>query len=325
MKAIICKNPSEVASLKVGELPQPTPLQDEVMIEVCYAGVNYPDVLIAEGRYQFKPDLPFSPGGEVSGFVVAVGENVTQFSIGDKVCAAMSWGGFAEFVVSKASNTYLLTKNAPLDKSAILLETYATAFHALKDRGTLRSNETIAVLGAAGGTGVACIQLARLIGAKVIAICSTAEKCQFALDQGAHHALNSQTSNIKSELKALGGVDVVFDPVGGELSEACFRSLRPDGRHLVVGFASGKIPNMPWNLTLLKSASIVGVFWGNFWRNNAKQNNANVQQLLAWLDQSKITPAINKIFTLDKTVEAMMELKDRKVIGKNVIQIKNAD
>ncbi|MEQ8239774.1 MAG: NADPH:quinone oxidoreductase family protein [Cyclobacteriaceae bacterium] len=325
MKAIICNNPSTVGALEVGELPQPTPLKDEVMIEVSYAGVNYPDILIAEGKYQFKPDLPFSPGGEVSGFITSVGENVTQFSVGDKVCAAMSWGGFAEFVVAKASNTYLLTETSPLDKSAILLETYATAFHALKDRGTLRPKETIAVLGAAGGTGVACIQLAKLLGAKVIAICSTEDKCQFALDQGAHQALNSQVADIKAELKALGGIDVVFDPVGGELSEACFRSLRPGGRHLVVGFASGKIPNIPWNLPLLKSASIVGVFWGNFWRNNAEQNNANVQQLLAWLDQGQITPAINKIFNLEETVEALLELKDRKVIGKNVIRIKNAD
>lgn len=325
MKAIICTNPGKIESLVLGNLPSPIPGKDEVLIDIYYAGVNYPDVLISEGKYQFKPALPFSPGGEVSGIVQAIGDDVHSFAVGDKVCAAMSWGGFAEYVVASESNTYLLSSGAPLDKSAILLETYATAYYALKDRAVMRSNETIAVLGASGGTGTACIQLARLFGAKVIAICSSDDKCEFALKQGAQIVLNSSTMDIKSALKRLGGVDVVFDPVGGELSEACFRSLKPEGRHLVVGFASGTVPSIPWNLPLLKSASIVGVFWGNFWRNSPEQNRSNVQQLLRWLAEGKINPAINKVFSLDHAVKAILELKNRQVIGKNLIAIKSAD
>jgi NADPH2:quinone reductase len=223
--------------------------------------------------------------------------------------------------VAKASNTYLIPQEVDSKSAAALLETYATAIYALKDRAMLAAGETLVVLGAAGGTGTAAIQIGKQFGAKVIACVSSDEKAAFCLANGADMTINYVNTDLKSELKKLGSVDVVFDPVGGDLSESAFRSLMPNGRHLVVGFASGVIPALSWNLPLLKSASIIGVFWGHFWRNFPLDNARNVRLLLKWLEQEKISPAITKVLPLALGVEALLEISNRMVKGKIVLEI----
>ncbi|MBV6644127.1 MAG: NADPH:quinone oxidoreductase family protein, partial [Cyclobacteriaceae bacterium] len=259
-------------NLSLKEVADPTPVEGEVLIKVHYAGVNFPDLLISKGLYQFKPDLPFSPGGEVAGIVEAIGEGVSGLEIGDRVLAAMGWGGFAEKAIAQASNTFKVPEGIDLKSASVLLETYATAYHALKDRAEIKDGDKILVLGASGGTGIAAVQLAKVLGNQVIAAASTQDKLELARESGADYLVDYHQSDLKESVKKLGGVDIIFDPVGGSLSEAAFRTLRPGGRHLVVGFASGHIPAIPWNLPLLKSASIVGVFWGGFWRNFPQKN-----------------------------------------------------
>ncbi|XOV94037.1 MAG: NADPH:quinone oxidoreductase family protein [Bacteroidota bacterium] len=321
MKALICRHYGSITSLVFEDTSIPRIGDDEVLIEVSYAGVNFPDVLIVEGKYQFKPELPFVPGGEVSGKVIATGHDVKSLKVGDIVATAMGWGGFAQFVAAKASNTFKLPSEDYLREGAVVLETYGTAIHALVDRAQLQEGETLAVLGASGGTGIAAIQIGKVLGAKVIAIASTKEKLMFARDSGADHQINYVQDDLKEELKSLGGVDVIFDPVGGSASEPAFRSLNPFGRHLVVGFASGEIPKMPWHLPLLKSASIVGVFWGQFWRNYPERNRKNIEQVFDWIDEGKLKPKITREFTLSDGIKALKELKERKVTGKIVLKV----
>lgn len=320
MKAILCKSFGSPDQLVYEEVAVPKVGDDEVLIRVRYCGVNFPDTLIVQGKYQFSPDFPFVPGGEVSGTVEQTGKQVRHVKQGDQVLAAMGWGGFAEYAVAKGTNTYLVPPEVPLEAVASLLETYATTIYALKDRALLKPGETLVVLGAGGGTGTAAVQLGHLFGARVVAVASTAAKRQFAMDNGARDALDPG-SDLKERLKALGGADVIFDPVGGPLSEIAFRSLRPGGRHLVVGFASGEIPNIPLNLPLLKSAAIVGVFWGHFWRNQPEDNRRNVNMLLKWLAQDKITPKITKTYPLNEGALALQDLIDRKVKGKVQLEV----
>ncbi len=320
MKALVCHEFGPIDTLRFEEVETPVLAADEVLVKVSYCGVNFPDTLIVEGKYQFRPELPFIPGGEVAGEVVAVGEEVKDLKPGDFVIAAMGWGGFAEYTVAKAKNTFRVDSGEDLKRGAVLLETYGTAIHALKDRGALQPGETIVVLGAAGGTGTAAVQLAKALDASVIAVAGSDEKLSFAREAGADHSINYQKEDLKNRLKELGGADVVFDPVGGAASEAAFRALKPGGRHLVVGFASGAIPNLPWNLPLLKSASIVGVFWGHFWRNQSVDNRRNVHQLLQLLDQKAIHPMISKEFELGDGVEALKMIKERKALGKIVLK-----
>ncbi len=321
MKAIICDSFGEIENLRFDELPNPVCGDDEVLIRVAYCGVNFPDTLIVQGKYQFSPSFPFVPGGEVSGEVEATGINVTKFKKGHKVLAAMGWGGFGELAVAKASNTFLIPAEGSQSASAALLETYATAIYALKDRGQLRSGETLVVLGAAGGTGTAAVQLGKQFGARVVACVSNEEKARFCLENGADTVVNYSQVDLKTSLKNLGQIDVIFDPVGGDMSEAAFRSLSPNGRHLVVGFASGKIPALSWNLPLLKSASVVGVFWGHFWRNFSKENAQNVKLLLKWLAEEKINPRVTKTYSLSEGKEALLDISNRKVIGKIVLEV----
>ncbi len=319
MKALICKNFESINNLHFEDTKIPGISQDEVLVKVSYCGVNFPDTLIVEGKYQFRPELPFIPGGEVAGEVAEVGSAVTDLKRGDPVIAAMGWGGFAQYAVVKARNAFKVKSHDDLKRGAVVLETYGTAIHALVDRAQLQQEEVLAVLGAAGGTGTAAVQLGKALGATVIAIAGTAEKLSFARQSGADHVINYQHEDLKESLKGLGGVDVIFDPVGGEASEAAFRALKPGGRHLVVGFASGSIPNLSWNLPLLKSASIVGVFWGHFWRNQPESNRKNIETLLEWLDNKEINPMITKTFDLSDGVEALKMLKERKVMGKVVL------
>lgn len=322
MKAILCEEYGAINQLEFSESKIPEIQPDEILIKTKYCGVNFPDTLIVQGKYQFKPDLPFSPGGEVCGEVYQVGEKVRRFKVGDMVLAAMGWGGFAEYAAAKSSNAFLLPEGVDERAAAALLETYATAFYALKDRGMLQAGQRLLVLGAAGGTGTAAIQIAKLFGAKVVAVASTEEKRAFAEANGADLTL-APSENLKNELKEIGGIDVIFDPVGGELSEQAFRSIRPNGRHLVVGFATGEVPSIPLNLPLLKSASLVGVFWGHFWRNYPAENRKNIRLLLKWLAEGKIRPNITKVFPLEEASAALQELVDRKAQGKLILQVQS--
>lgn len=321
MKAALLAKYGSIKHITFREIAIPEPEPGQVLIRVSFAGVNFPDVLISKGLYQFKPDLPFSPGGEVSGIVAKVGPDVEKLKEGDRVVAAASWGGFAEYGLFPAENCFLLPDEISLSQGAALLESYATSLHALKDRGKLFEGERLVVLGAAGGTGTAAVQIGKAMGAVVVAVASSEEKLSFARDNGADLTVNYVKEDLKASLKKIGGSDIIFDPVGGDASEQAFRSLKPNGRHLVIGFASRKIPNLPWNLPLLKSASIVGVFWGGFWRNYSETNRQNVEILLNWLKENKINPVISEEYPLDKVHEALERLEKRKVKGKILIKI----
>lgn len=318
IRAIRCHDFSGIESLKMESIPLPTCTEDEVLIKVAYAGVNYPDTLLIHGKYQFTPELPFSPGQEVSGEVIEVGSHVKHVSKGDMVVAFMTWGGYAEVASVHADNVFVLPPGIALDTAAVILETYGTVIHALKDRGSLKAGETLAVLGASGGIGSAAIQLGNLFGAQTLAICSSKEKQEQAVRNGANIAIGYE--NLKVQLKHF-NVDVIVDPVGGDDAEHAFRALRPGGSHLVIGFTSGKIPSIPFNLPLLKSASIVGVFWGSFWRSNPIANRANVNMLLKWFSQNKLHIHIGKTYELSDARKALTEMINREVIGKTVLKV----
>lgn len=321
MQAIYVEDYGAWPELGYGELEDPQVKKGHVVVDVKYAGVNFPDMLIAKGLYQFKPDLPFSPGGEVAGIISAVGEGVQHVSVGDRVVGANSHGGFAEKVLLHAGSVYPLPETIELKAASCLLETYATAIHALKDRANVKEGERLLVLGAAGGTGIAAIQVGRAMGMEVIAACSTQEKIDLCLKNGAAGGINYTEKDLKEELKTLGGVDVIFDPVGGDYAEAAFRGIRPGGRHLVIGFTAGKIPALPWNLPLLKQAAIVGVFWGGFWRVDPKGNYKNVMQLLQWMGEGEITPQITEELPLSEAGKALQKVENREVKGKIVLKV----
>lgn len=318
-KAILCNSNEGLSSLRLEMISSPQVKADEVRIAVRYAGVNFPDTLIIQGKYQFQPEYPFSPGQEVSGEVLEVGNDVTHVKEGDFVLASMTWGGYAEETVAHKDNTYLLPPVVSFEQGAALLETYGTAIHALKDRGSLTAGETLVVLGASGGTGSAAVQLGKVMGAKVVAVCSTAAKREAVLSNGADAAIGYD--DLKNQLKQF-KVDVIFDPVGGDASEQAFRALRPNGRHLVVGFASGKIPTIPFNLPLLKSASVVGVFWGSFWRTNPLANRSNINMVLKWLAQKEIDVVISQTMDLKEAKHALELLMTREAIGKTVLKVR---
>ncbi len=323
MKAVLVKEFGGPDSLIIGEAPSPKPNDDQVVITVHYAGVNFPDTLIIQGKYQFQPKLPFSPGGEVSGIVKEVGKNITHVKGGDRVISGCSWGGFAEEVVSFGSNTYKLPEGINMKNAAVLLQTYATSYHALVDKARVQRGETILILGAAGGTGTSAIHLAKILGLKVIASASTEEKLSYCTNQGADHTLLANDPDFRKKVKdwtSGNGIDVVYDPVGGAQSEVAFRSLGFNGRHLVIGFASGEIPSIPWSLPIMKSSSIIGVFWGRFFREHPEKNAENVKALLRWLESGHITPQIQSIFALEKGPEALKQVMDKEVKGKLLIK-----
>lgn len=321
MKAIYVEDYQAWPNLGFGELPDPKVKKGHLVIDVKYAGVNFPDMLIAKGLYQFKPELPFSPGGEIAGVVSEIGEGVQGFSVGDRVIGANSHGGFAEKVLLHAGSVYPIPDAIEFRGASCLLETYATAIHALKDRAHAIEGERLLVLGAAGGTGIAAIQVGKAMGMEVIAACSSQEKMDLCLKNGADETINYAEKDLKEELKRLGGVDVIFDPVGGDYAEAAFRGIRPGGRHLVIGFTAGKIPALPWNLPLLKQAAIVGVFWGGFWRVDPKGNYKNVMQLLEWMGERKIAPQIMEELPLSDAAKALQRIENREVKGKIVLKV----
>lgn len=296
----------------------------QVLIRVKYAGVNFPDTLIIRGKYQFQPSLPFSPGGEVAGVIKEVGPDVKGFKPGDRVVSGTSWGGFAEEAIGFASNTHHLPDEVSFKDAAAVLMTHGTVIHALKDRARLQRGETLAILGASGGVGTAAIQLGKIMGAKVIACASSDEKLQFCKSIGADVLHKYTPENIKSALKELtdgNGVDVIFDAVGGDYAEPAFRSIAPMGRYLVVGFASGGVPAIPLNIPLLKSASITGVFWGNFFRYFPEENKQNIQELLRMVSNQDFNVQIDDVFTLENAQKALIKIESREVRGKILLMV----
>jgi NADPH:quinone reductase len=323
MKAIVCKNWGLPDTLTVENLPDPVPAAGQVSIEVQAAGVNFPDVLIIQNKYQFKPELPFTPGSELAGVVRAVGEGVSHLKVGDRVIAFIGNGAFAQQVVAPAAVVMPMPPGMDFDTAAAITLTYGTSHHAVVDRAQLKAGETMLVLGAAGGVGLAAIEIGKALGARVIAAASTDEKLAVCTAHGADATINYSNEDLREAIKAATGgrgPDVIYDPVGGVYAEPAFRSIGWRGRYLVVGFANGEIPKLPLNLTLLKGASLVGVFWGDFARREPKANLAAMQELMGWLASGKIKPHISGRYALAETPQALNDMAARKVTGKVVIQ-----
>ncbi|HYD75722.1 NADPH:quinone oxidoreductase family protein [Ramlibacter sp.] len=322
MHAWLCENPIGVDALQWKELPTPQPGAGQLLLRIQAASLNYPDLLIVQGKYQHKPPLPFVPGSEYAGVVEAVGEGVSGFKVGQPVACLSGTGGFATHTLAPASLCMPLPPGFPAVDAAAFIMTYATSHHALVDRGQLQAGETVLVLGAAGGVGTAAIQVAKAVGARVIAAASSDEKCELCRSIGADATINYSQGNLRDAIKeATGdqGPDVVYDPVGGDFAEPAFRSIAWRGRYLVVGFASGPIPSLPLNLPLLKGASIVGVFWGNFARREPQANAAMMQQLAQWYAQGKVKPVIDRTLPMGELKAAYARMASRAVKGKLVM------
>ncbi len=322
MHAWLCENPVGVDALSWKELPTPQPGAGEVLLEIQAASLNFPDLLIVQNKYQMKPPLPFVPGSEYAGVVRAVGEGVKHLQVGQSVACLSGTGGFGTHTLAPAQLCMPLPPGfAPVDAAAFIM-TYATSHHALMDRGQLKAGETVLILGAAGGVGTAAIQIAKAAGAKVIAAASTAEKCALCTAQGADATINYGTENLREAIKTLTdgkGPDVVYDPVGGEFAEPAFRSIAWRGRYLVIGFAGGPIPNLPLNLPLLKGASLVGVFWGDFARREPQANATMMAELAQWYAQGKIKPVIDRTMPMSELKAAYARMGSRAVMGKLVM------
>ena len=323
MKAMLCEKFGPPEDLVLKEVADLTPLAGQVRIATEACGVNFPDTLIIENKYQFKPDLPFAPGGEVTGIVDAVGDGVSQDLLGQPVMCMTLSGGFAEQTLCKAEDLIARPSSMPSTVAAGFTMTYGTSMHALKQRAQLQAGETLLVLGAGGGVGLAAIEIGKQMNATVIAAASSAEKLNAAKNAGADHLIDYSQQDLRSALKEIvgkKGVDVVYDPVGGDMFEAALRSTAWGGRVLVVGFASGDIPKVPVNLALLKGCSIVGVFWGAFRLNYTKEDNENFEQLFAWYEDGKLKPYASKIYALEAAAQALNDLKNRKAVGKIVLK-----
>jgi len=320
MKAVLCKNWGPPDSLVVEEVPSPAPGKGQLLVSVKASGVNFPDVLLIQNKYQFRPELPFSPGSEIAGVVRQVGEGVHGFMPGDRVMAHTRWGGYAEEAVVDEALVTPVPAGLDLAVAASFGLVYATAYHALKDRAAIKAGETLLVLGAAGGVGLAAVELGKLFGARVIACASSDEKLETCKRFGAAITINYEREDLREALKKLGGAaDIVLDPVGGKYSEPAVRAMAWKGRYLVVGFASGEIPKIPLNLTLLKGCSIVGVFWGEFAKRERDLNAANLRELTAWLRAGKIKPLVSASYPLERAADALNDMMNRKVQGKVVL------
>jgi len=322
MKAVLCKTLGLPDQLVVEDIPSLQPAAGQVVVAVKAAGVNFPDTLIIQGRYQFKPELPFSPGGEVAGVVKAVGEGVTSARVGDRVIAAATWGGFAEEIAVDADRLVPIPDDMDYVPASAFILTYGTSYHALKDRARLQAGETLLVLGASGGVGLAAVQLGKAMGAKVIAAASSDAKLAVCRQHGADEVINYGTEDLRSRVKQITGgrgVDVVYDPVGGPYSEPALRDMAWNGRFLVVGFAAGDIPKVPLNLALLKGCAIVGVFWGAFTRNEPENNRRNNDELMALYSRGLVSPHIHATYPLERATEALNEVMNKRVSGKVVL------
>jgi NADPH2:quinone reductase len=321
MKAVVCKEFGPIDRLELQDLPDPTPGADEVVIDIKAAGVNFPDGLMVRGEYQMKPPRPFTPGNEVSGVVSAVGSGVTSLAVGDRVVSLCGLSGFAEKVAVAAERVLPIPDGMDFNTAGGLMLVYGTSLHALKNKAKLRAGETLLVLGAAGGVGLAAVELGVAMGARVIAAASTDEKLALAASHGAALTINYATADLKAELKRLvpAGVDVVYDPVGGALTEAAVRGMGWGGRLLVVGFANGEIPKLPLNLLLLKEGEAIGVFWGSWTQRDPAGHAANVALLMQWFSEGRIKPHIGGAFPLSQAKDAIDAVMSRRAHGKIVI------
>jgi len=322
MKAVLCKEYGMPETLVIEEVAAPRAGKGHVVVTVKACGVNFPDTLIIQGKYQFKPPMPFSPGSEVAGIVKEVGEGVTGINVGEHVIASSGWGGFAEEVVVPASKITAMPAGLDFTIASAFVLTYGTAHHALKDRAQIQPGETLLVLGAAGGVGIAAIEIGKQLGARVIAAASSEEKLAVCRQHGASEGINYTSEDLRERIKQITGgkgIDVIFDPVGGSYSEPALRSMAWKGRFLVVGFAGGEIPRIPLNLTLLKGCSIVGVFWGAFTEREPQHNAANLQELMGWLSQGIVKPHISATYPLERAADALYDILNRKVLGKAVL------
>jgi len=320
MRAVRIHELTGPSALRVDEIPSPEPGAGQVRIDVRAAGVNFPDLLITRGQYQFKPALPFSPGGEAAGVVSAVGDGVTAFAIGDRVAVTTVHGAYAEQLVVPEASCVRVPDNVSFEVAGATLLTYATTIHALVDRANLQRGQSLLVLGAAGGVGTAAVELGALLGARVIAAASTPDKLAFCREHGASETIGY--ADLKEAIKKLtagSGVDVIYDPVGGALAEQALRGIAWEGRYLVVGFASGEIPKIPLNLVLLKGCQIVGVFWGSFASRDPARNRAHAEQIFEWIAQGRLHPAIDAALPLSQAAEALARVERRQVKGKLVL------
>ena len=324
MKAYVCREFGPVESHKVEEIEDPRAEAGQVVVDVKAAGVSFPDVLIVQGKYQFQPPFPFSPGGEIAGVISEVGEGVVDWKIGDRVIAMTSNGGIAEKVVAFEMTLMPLPETMDFKDGAAFPLNYGTTYHALKQRGQLQAGETLLVTGAGGGVGTTAIEIGKAMGARVIAAASTDEKLEIAKNLGADEVINYSDGELKEKVKALTdglGADVIYDPIGGDIFLQCMRCVNWKGRVLVIGFASGPIPEVPTNLALLKGCSIVGVFWGRFTGAEPEENSKNFDELFALHAEGKLKPQITKSYSLDDAAEAISSLENRKATGKVVIEI----
>ncbi len=322
MRAVRVHELTGPSALRVDEVAEPSVGPGHILIDVKACGVNFPDVLLTRGLYQFKPTLPFSPGGEAAGVVRAVGAGVTSIAVGDRVATTVLHGAFAEVVSVPELAVIKLPDGVGFEVGAATLLTYATTYHALVDRAALQAGERLLVLGAAGGVGIAAVELGALLGAKVIAAASSEDKLAFCKSHGASEGIDYSREDLKDRIKALtsgNGADVVYDPVGGSLAEAALRGTAWQGRYLVVGFASGDIPKIPLNLVLLKGCQIVGVFWGSFAMREPARNRAHAAQIFAWVAEGKLSPAIDAVLPFSEATAALERLEQRKVKGKLVL------
>jgi NADPH2:quinone reductase len=324
MRAVLCKAYGPPESLVVEDVPPLAAGPGEVVIAVKAASVNFPDVLIIQNRYQVKPPLPFSPGSEVAGVVASVGDGVTHVKPGDRVMAIVGYGAFAEQVKTEARRALPLPAEMDFESAAAFGLTYATSEHALVDRGALQAGEILLVLGAAGGVGLAAVEIGRILGARVIACASTDAKLAVCRAHGADETINYATEDLRERIKALtggNGPNVVYDPVGGSYTELALRSIAWRGRLLVVGFAAGDIPKIPLNLTLLKGCAIVGVFWGEFTRREPQAFAASMERLAAWYAEGKLKPHISGRYPLERAADALTKMANREVTGKVVLTV----
>jgi NADPH2:quinone reductase len=324
MRAVLCKAYGPPDSLVIEDLPSPTPGPGQVVVRVKACGVNFPDTLIIQGKYQFQPPFPFAPGGEVAGIVQAPGPGVKHVAIGDRVIAFTGWGGFAEEVLVSASALIPMPDTMDFAPASAFVMVYGTTHYALTDRAHLQPGETLLVLGAAGGVGLAAVELGKLLGARVIAAASSEEKLAVCREYGADECINYSTEDLKERIKTLTagkGVDVVYDPVGGNYSETALRGMAWEGRYLVIGFAAGDIPRIPLNLTLLKGCSIVGVFWGSFTSRDPQRNQEHLRKLMNWYLEGKLRPHISATYALEQAAAALTDLQTRRITGKAVLLV----
>ena len=322
MKAVLCTQFGGPETLEMADIESPVAEPGEVVVAVRAAGLNFFDTLIIQNKYQFKPDLPFSPGAEIAGEVTSLGDGVEGIQVGDRVMAYSVWGGVRAEIAISQDAVIAMPDGLDFVTAAGLIVTYGTSLHALKDRADIQPGETLAVLGASGGVGQAAVEIGKAMGARVIACASSEDKLEFCRTLGADETLNYTDEDLKTRLKELSdgkGVDVIYDPVGADLAEPALRAIGWNGRFLVVGFAGGGIPKIPLNLALLKGCQIVGVFWGDHLVREPDRHRANMAQLLDWVVEGKIKPHIHKVYPLEETADALLAIARRQVRGKVIV------